>query len=161
MFLRYINASLKILLLTLCMVPSFVPAVYAQRIIQVQSDQLGSGKYLARIELNTTTELLELLQRAESLGDKHASTSEFEPVVFVLHGPEAKAFLKENYRSNKPVVDLAARLSALNWVRIDVCETWLGGNQLSIEHLQPFVGTVPSGPAETKRLVEEASYQYF
>lgn len=135
--------------------------VNAQTINLIQSDSKSPGKYLAQIELNTTAELYDLLRRAERLGDAHYDRTAVEPVVFVLHGPEAKAFLKENYRANKHVVDLAARLTALNWVRIDVCEAWLGGNHLQVEHLQPFVGTVPFAADEMRRLLEAERYQYF
>ena len=58
-------------------------------------------------------------------------------------------------------MDLAARLSAFKVVDIKVCRTWMGGQRLDESQLPPFVATVPFGPAEEKRLMEEENYVYF
>jgi len=102
-----------------------------------------------------------LLQAEQLLADGALMAGEPAPVTFVLHGPEVRILLRQNYLANKPVVDLAASLSALGVVDIKACETWMGGNHISVENLQPFVGTVPYGPAEQRRLLEEDSYLYF
>ncbi len=83
------------------------------------------------------------------------------PVAFVLHGPEVRVLLRQNYMMYKATVDLAASLSALGVVDIKACETWMGGNQIMVEELQSFVGTVPYGPGEVNRLVKEEDYLYF
>lgn len=121
-----------------------------------------SPRYLAEIELHTEAELLEALQRSEQLLDEGVLGRHSEsPVRFVLHGPEVRILLLQNYSQYKSTVDLAARLSAFGVVDIKVCETWMGGNRVNPEELPPFVGTVPYGPSEERRLRNEEGYIYF
>ena len=123
---------------------------------------LENPVYVASIELHTTAELYSVLQRADQLlMDGVALQSDPAAVTFVLHGPEVRSLLRQNYRQNKAMVDLAARLSALGVVEIMACETWMGGNSVAPEDLQPFVGTVSYGPAEIRRLIAEENYLYF
>jgi hypothetical protein len=116
--------------------------------------------YVARIEVHTAAELLGILSRADKLfSTRQLNTA--EPIVFVLHGAEGQVFLRQSYANHKALVDLAAKLSALQVVDIRVCETWMGGQRIDIEQLQPFVDTVPYGPAEIKRLRGDENYLYF
>jgi intracellular sulfur oxidation DsrE/DsrF family protein len=118
--------------------------------------------YVAAIELHTTAELHAVLERADQLlVDGVALQTEPASVTFVLHGPEVRSLLRQNYLQNKATVDLAARLSALGVVDIKACETWMGGNGVNPDNLQPFVGTVNYGPSEVRRLVEEEGYIFF
>ncbi len=127
-----------------------------------QESSLENPVYVATIELHTTAELQSVLQRADQLLlDGVALQSDPATVTFILHGPEVRSLLRQNYRQNKSMVDLAARLSALGVVEIMACETWMGGNSVAVEDLQPFVGTVRYGPGEVRRLVEEEDYLYF
>jgi intracellular sulfur oxidation DsrE/DsrF family protein len=119
-------------------------------------------QYLAEIELHTAEELHRVLVRADQLLVEGAlPLSSPVPVTFVLHGPEVRILLRQNYLNNKATVDLAARLSALGVVDIKACETWMGGASVVVEHLQPFVDTVPYGPSEVSRLVKKQNYLYF
>ena len=123
---------------------------------------LENPVYVAAIELHTTAELHSVLSRADQLlMDGVALQSDPATVTFILHGPEVRSLLRQNYRQNKAMVDLAARLSALGVVEIMACETWMGGNSVAPKDLQPFVGTVSYGPDEVRRLVDEQDYLYF
>lgn len=127
-----------------------------------EESSLENPVYVAAIELHTTAELQSVLQRADQLLlDGVALQSDPATVTFILHGPEVRSLLRQNYRQNKSMVDLAARLSALGVVEIMACDTWMGGNSVAAEDLQPFVGTVSYGPSEIRRLVEEEDYLYF
>jgi intracellular sulfur oxidation DsrE/DsrF family protein len=127
-----------------------------------QDISLDSPSYIAAIELHTSAELFSVLQRADQLlMDGVALQSEPAAVTFVLHGGEVTSLLRQNYRQNKALVDLAARLSALGVVEIMACETWMGGNSVAGEELQPFVKTVIYGPEEVSRLIDEENYLYF
>jgi intracellular sulfur oxidation DsrE/DsrF family protein len=118
--------------------------------------------FVAAIELHTTAELHAVLERADQLlADGVALQSEPASVTFILHGPEARSLLRQNYLQNKATVDLAARLSALGVVDIKACETWMGGNGVNPDNLQPFVGTVNYGPREVRRLIEDEGYILF
>jgi intracellular sulfur oxidation DsrE/DsrF family protein len=119
-------------------------------------------RHIAEIELHTADEFYRLLLRAEQLLSSGAlAFNDPAPVTFVLHGPEVRILLRQNYLENKVAVDLAASLSALGVVDIKACETWIGGDGIAVEDLQPFVGTVAYGLAEINRLVEEENYLSF
>jgi len=138
----------------------FLPVVLlAQDIFPIEQ---AAPRYVARIQLHTADELMGSLLRAEALQQQgDFKVGEDAPIVFVLHGPEAKALFLDHYNDNKALVDLAARLSAFNVVDIKVCETWMGSHSLDASQLQPFIGTVPYGPAEEKRLLNKEKYIYF
>lgn len=132
-----------------------LPAAVAQESV------LEDARFLARIELHTIDELYSVLVRADQLFEQGlALQSESAAVTFVLHGAEVNSLLRQNYQQNKKAVDLAARLSALGVVKIQACETWMGGKLIVPEDLQPFVGTVNYGPDEVDDLIEEG-YLYF
>lgn len=121
-----------------------------------------SPRYLAHIELHTADELMAALLRADALylsGEHQLGVD--KPVAFVLHGPEARAFMLLNYESNRALVNLAAKLSALSVVDIKVCKTWMGSMSIDELQLLPFVGTVPYGPVEERRLINEKGFVYF
>lgn len=122
----------------------------------------SEARYIADVELHTAAELAALLQRAESLVmDGELPLDGVPRVAFVLHGPEVRVLLRQSYRENKDLVDLAASLSALGVVEIKACETWMGGHRVDPGSLQPFVQTVPYGPAEERRLVKNEGYIRF
>lgn len=135
-------------------------ALLAQSLIP--AGQEDSSRYVARIELHTADELMGSLLRAEMLQQEGAfKVGEDAPIAFVLHGPEARALFLDRYSENKALVDLAARLTAFKVVDIKVCETWMGSKALDSSRLPPFIGTVPYGPAEEKRLLKQQRYVYF
>ncbi len=148
-------------------VPRFLFSVFLALVVFSYSTPLpaqsaGAHLYLAAIELHTEAELLDVLQRSDRLlqeGTLSIGTS--SPVRFVLHGPEVRILLRENYPSHRATVDLAAKLAAFGIIDLKVCETWMGGNRVSASQLPPFIGTVPYGPAERRRLIKEQGYVYF
>jgi len=122
----------------------------------------GEERFVADIELQTSAQFVELLQRASQLlVDGAVSQDGTARVSFVLHGPVIRDFLRQNYADKREVVDLAASLTALQVVDIKVCETWLGQNGLQREALQPFVETVTYASGEVRRLKEEGNYLDF
>ena len=124
-------------------------------------DNLNAPGYLARIQLNTPDELYLALERAEALFLEGRIMGDLPPAAVVLHGPEVGVFFREQYWENKKIVDLAARLSAFKVIDIFVCETRMGVMGRDKSELFPFVGTVPFGPAEEERLLNQEKYVYF
>lgn len=120
-----------------------------------------SGGFLAEITVNSPEEVEQALKRAEQLFEQGAVTADTGPATFILYGPEASIFLKENYSKNKEIVDLAARLSAFKVVDIKVCEIHLGYLGRDKNAIHPFVTTVPYGPGEVDRLIKEENFSYF
>lgn len=119
------------------------------------------GGYLARIEMNNPTEVKEALSRALKVYEDGGLDKDDPPLALVLHGPEVSIFLEENYSEHKEIVDLARKLTDLNVVNVRVCEVRTNTFDRGLQSLAPFVGTVPFGPSEVKRLIEEEDYVYF
>lgn len=117
-------------------------------------------KLQALVQLHTADELRSLLQRAEQIANGKDEYNTAEPIALVLHGSEIAIFKRSNYRNNKELVDLAARLDAFNVVDLKVCRRWMGIHNLSESDLPPFLEAVPWGPEEVKRL-NAAGYAYF
>lgn len=116
-------------------------------------------KFLGQISAHSPAELASLLEKAERWSETNPNYPE-DAISVILHGPEAAAFIKENYKDHQQLVDKAAKLDAFNVVDIKICETWMGINQVKRNQLPAFVDTVPFGPAEEKRLIK-AGYQSF
>ena len=83
------------------------------------------------------------------------------PITMMLHGREAKRFLKSEYLNNRSLVDKSAQLSALGLIDVKICETWLRRNRHELTELFPFISPVPFGADELDRLVEEEAYTEF
>ncbi len=122
--------------------------------------------YVARINLDKADQVYEALQRAEAYFQKKQQPSPtlspaVPPIAFVIYGPDVGIFFKENYSEFKPIVDLAARLSALEVIEVKVCQVSYEREGLDRSTLLPFVSTVPFGPAEISRLLDDQRYEFF
>ena len=118
-------------------------------------------KLLADLRVHSADELGDVLQRVDQLFSNGRLGAQSPPVVFLLHGEEARVLYQQNYTRHQEIVDLAAKLSAFDVVDIRVCAVWANGKGLDNNRLQPFVGTVPYAPKEEKKLVRESGYRYF
>lgn len=116
--------------------------------------------FRANIQEHSATEMLSLLQRAEKMALGQDGHTTRDPIIFVLSGDEITLFERENYRDNKPLIDLAARLEAFNIVDLKVCRDWLGQHGIEMTDLPPFVEGVSSAEQENIRLLK-AGYAYF
>ncbi len=133
--------------------------------LTVNADSLHTGDvqtpdFIAQIEAHTPSELSDILNRVDSLLLEQSGFPSSRPLALVLHGEEARVFLRENYQQNRELVDLAARLDAFNAIDIQICETWLRGASVPKSDLPAFVDTVPYGPDQEKALLEQG-YEYF
>lgn len=117
--------------------------------------------YLGRIGFNDPEQVAQALMRVEGLYNFDGGALLTNPVAIVVHGPEVSIFQKENYQEHKEIVDLAAKLTALGILDINVCEVRLNREGGTKDSVYPFVGTVPFGPAEVDRLLSEENYVYF
>ena len=132
----------------------------------VTADSKTVTGYLARINLEKADQVYEALQRAEAYFQKNQQSNSklsptVPPIAFVIYGPDVGIFFKENYSDFKPIVDLAARLSALAVIDIKVCQVSYEREGLDKSALLPFVTTVPFGPAEISRLLDDQQYELF
>jgi hypothetical protein len=127
-----------------------------------QQSAPGDARYVADIELQSSEQLIELLERASQLLLDGVATQDGVPKVsFVLHGPVIRDMLRQNYPGNRQLVNLAASLSALQVVEIKACRTWMGFNSVEEADLQPFVMPVNLASSEVERLRSEKRYLDF
>lgn len=150
--------------------PALQPAVQTQTVATIsavdstskpaEKDEVTMQKLQADVALHTLAELKQLLDQAEKIANGETQYNTDEPIAVVLHGEEIKAFIRSNYRKNKELVDLAARLDAFNVIDVKVCKRWMGANGIMANQLPPFVEAVPFGAGERVRL-EQAGYAYF
>lgn len=116
--------------------------------------------FQAKIQEHSADEMLRLLQRAEKIASGQDEYVTRDPVILVLSGDEIALFKRENYRDNKALIDLAARLDAFNIIDVKVCRYWTGQRGIEMTDLPPFIEGVSSADQENKRL-EKAGYAYF
>lgn len=128
---------------------------------QSGTESPNQNGYLARILNNSPEEVADALKRAEMLYLEGKLPADANPIAIVLHGPEVEIFFKDKYDEYKNIVDLAAKLSAFGVVDVRVCETQSGIMGRSRSSIHPFIGTVPFGPTEVKRLLDQQNYVYF
>lgn len=150
------NVSLCLLVLAALLFP---PRLFAQDALPPADE---GERYVADIELQTSEQLLALLERSEQLLLAGVPLpEEGVHVTFVLHGPVLTTLLRDNYLDNKRLVDLAASLSALDVIEVKACNTWMRLEGLDATGLQPFVDVVTYGPGLVDQLVSEGDYSYF
>ena len=133
----------------------FVSLAFVPFTASAQDDPLASAN------ANGYVEVADALSRAERLYSDGKLPQGANPISIILHGPEVGIFFKDNYEEYKNIVDLAAKLSAFGVVDVRVCETQAGIMGRSRSSIHSFIGTVPFGPSEIKRLLNQQSYVYF
>lgn len=83
-----------------------------------------------------------------------------EPVVVILHGPEAVPFTSRGYARNRALVDRAALLDAYRLIDVRMCRTWMTGNGIEPADIPAFIETVPFAPEEIEQLEAEGYTPY-
>lgn len=122
------------------------------------ANPLLQSKVYLQISPRGSEDLAELFTTLEE--SVAAGETQTDPVVIVLHGPEALPFLRSNYLANRELVDRAARLLAFDRIEMRMCETWMRNNGIRPEELLPFVETVPFAPEEVERLERDGYLRY-
>ena len=88
-----------------------------------QQITIGKTHYLFDIANHEPEQIKTLLERAEALSDHAKSNNDQSKIAFVIHGPDVDLFDKKNYKTNKEIVDMAARLDAFDVIDFKVCQT--------------------------------------
>ncbi|MCG8611946.1 MAG: hypothetical protein MI864_15580 [Pseudomonadales bacterium] len=148
-----------ILMMGVLLVQSVSAETPSQVVPLIDSGSEGK-RYVARIELHTPEEIEALFGKASQLIEDGEHYSGGEPIAFILHGPEIGIFAKSNFQKYRSLVRQAAELDAFNVIDLKVCEYYLQKLNISPADLPPFVETVPFGPTEEKRLLNQG-YVHF
>lgn len=115
--------------------------------------------YMIRIRDHSKSEIVAGLKRLEASAAAAVSLGETNPAKLILSGEEIRWFLKSVYLSEKSLINRVATLDALGIIEVKACETWMRSQGISSSDLLPFVETVPYGPDESRRLLEDG-YHY-
>lgn len=130
-------------------------------LVTAQADTVQAAAPLfADIRVHTPAEVVRVLERLEDVAATDAGFPSHDPVVLVLHGDEAAAFTRENYRMYKDAVDRAARLEAFGLLDVRICEQWMQSRGVMQTDLPSFVDTVADGMAEERRLEREGYVRF-
>lgn len=149
------HLSVALLLATLLGLPGWNP-VYADN--SLDTEPLLRSRVYLQISPDGSDDLAELFDTLEA--SVAAGEDQSEPVVIVLHGPEAYPFLRSHYLDNQTLVDRAAKLDAFGRINLRMCETWMRSNGIGPDELLPFVDPVPYAPDEVERLEQDGYLRY-
>ena len=141
--------------------PVLAQAMPTEPVAPINTQYDATNGLIARLDFEQADQIVEALLRVEAYYEQQGFTESHPPVTFVIFGPPVAIFFKTNYSDNKQIVDLAARLTALQVIDVRVCEFSYQAEGLDSKNLLPFVSTVPFGHDEVTRLVEEERYNYF
>lgn len=108
--------------------------------------------YVYDISLHSAAELTALLKRLQKIAGGPRSGGQQPEVALVLHGPEIRFFVRDNYSVNRELVDLAARLDAFGVIEVKMCQTRMRSLDIEPDQIPGFIEQVPFGPAEIERL---------
>jgi uncharacterized protein len=135
------------ILLVACLLGSLQP---------VQAEPREGG-YVFSVTVSTQQQLDVVLNRAEDLRELF-DPEQHSRIAIVLHGDELQLFQKENYSSNRSVVERARLLDEDNIIDIKACQTMMRTLQIDQSELPSFIEQVPFAPAEIERLQREEGF---
>ncbi len=121
------------------------------------SIRLDNRQYLYVVDEHSVAELEDLLQRADEIARHRLDDFADLAVTMVIHGPSIKLFKQSQYPANKKLIDLAARLDAINVIDLKICQASLNQFQISRQEVPAFIESVPFAPDEIQRL-NQAGY---
>ena len=138
---------LSIILLSLALVASPVKAL----------DQKQNQGYVFSVTVSSSQQLDVVLDRAEDLRALF-NPDEHGKIAIVLHGDELQLFQKNNYASNRTVVERARMLDQESIIDIKACQTMMRVLDIEQNELPSFIEQVPFAPAEIERLQKQQGF---
>ncbi len=153
-------------------------AVLAEDGLKVEPDNPAIGKNDAIVEINPDRENLDvpgyvfgvtvrtaqqldvILERANSLRELF-NPDQHSRIAIVLHGEEIRLFQKDNYSTNRPIVEKARLLDQAEIIDIKACQTMMRNLDIQQNELPTFIEQVPLGPAEIERLTKKEGFTRF
>lgn len=120
---------------------------------------VGNSQYVLDVAEHSREELLAMLERADELAT--VATEQFDglEIALVLHGPDIEWFAKKNYEEHKKLVDLAAKLDALEVIDLKVCQQSIQKYGYLEDDIPAFIDRVPYAPDELRRLEGSGYFQ--
>lgn len=113
---------------------------------------VGNSQYVFDVTDHSREELHALLKRADEIATVSSKQFNELDIALILHGPDIDWFARKNYEQNKELVDLAARLDALEVIDLKVCQKAMQQYGYLDEDIPAFIDRVPYAPDELRRL---------
>jgi intracellular sulfur oxidation DsrE/DsrF family protein len=120
-------------------------------------DEKQAQGYVFSVTVSSSQQLDVVLDRAEDLRALF-NPDEHGKIAIVLHGDELQLFQKNNYASNRTVVERARMLDQQNIIDIKACQTMMRVLDIEQNELPSFIEQVPFAPAEIERLQNQQGF---
>lgn len=120
-------------------------------------DEEQTQGYVFSVTVSSSQQLDVVLDRAEDLRALF-NPDEHGKIAIVLHGDELQLFQKNNYASNRTVVERARMLDQENIIDIKACQTMMRVLDIEQNELPSFIEQVPFAPAEIERLQNQQGF---
>lgn len=120
-------------------------------------DEAQTQGYVFSVTVSSSQQLDVVLDRAEDLRALF-NPNEHGKIAIVLHGNELQLFQKNNYASNRTVVERARMLDQDNIIDIKACQTMMRELDIEQNELPSFIEQVPFAPAEIERLQNQQGF---
>lgn len=120
---------------------------------------VDGDKYIIDVSRHTREELLAFFKRADEVITLAAPDFKKPDIKLILHGEDIDWFTKHNYEQNKELVDLAARLDALEIIDLKISEKAMQDQGYAEEDIPGFIERVPFGPDEIQHSQDSESFK--
>jgi len=120
-------------------------------------DEKQAQGFVFSVTVSSSQQLEVVLDRAEDLRALF-NPDEHGKIAIVLHGDELQLFQKNNYASNRAVVERARMLDQENIIDIKACQTMMRVLDIGQNELPSFIEQVPFAPAEIERLQNQQGF---
>ncbi|MDZ7735819.1 MAG: DsrE family protein [Gammaproteobacteria bacterium] len=113
---------------------------------------VGTGQYMFDVSNHSQKELAALLQGADEIAGVNSPGADELDIDLILHGPDIGWFAKQDYKENKELIDLTARLGALEIVDLKICQQAMQQYGYLEYDIPTFIDRVSYAPDERQRL---------
>ncbi len=131
-------------------------------IVEINPDRgnLDVPGYVFGVTVRTAQQLDVILERANSLRELF-NPDQHSRIAIVLHGEELRLFQKDNYSTNRSIVEKARLLDQAEIIDIKACQTMMRNLDIQQNELPTFIEQVPLGSAEIDRLTIKEGFTRF
>ncbi len=120
---------------------------------------IAQNQYLFDVSQRSREEFIAFLRRADELVTVAAPETEKLELALILSDHDIDWFAKDNYEQNKELVDLAARLDALEVIDLKICQRAMQEHGYQEDDIPTFIDRVPYAAAEMQRLQGSGYFQ--
>lgn len=120
---------------------------------------VAQNQYLFDVSQRSREEFITFLRRADELVTVAAPETDKLEIALILSDHDIDWFAKGNYEQNKELVDLAARLDALEVIDLKICQRAMQEHGYQEDDIPAFIDRVPYAAAERQRLQGSGYFQ--